>query len=91
MNNEQITETIEAITDLSDHTRLVANAIAPVSSMSEIVMPGNDATGGTVLSLTEAVMGVTAGLMAIAEAINAHDSGMSDVVEAIRELAASQE
>lgn len=31
--------------------------------------PGKDATGGHVESLTEAVMGVTAGLVAIASAI----------------------
>lgn len=33
-------------------------------------VPGRDAAGGRVESLTEAVMGVTAGLMAIAAAID---------------------
>lgn len=39
---------------------------------------GTDAAGGHVTSLTEAVMGLTAGLVKIAEAI-------SDVAEAVRE------
>lgn len=34
--------------------------------------PGHDAAGGTVASLTEAVMGITAGLYAVAEAIREH-------------------
>jgi len=40
--------------------------------------PGHDAAGGTVDSLTEAVMGTTAGLVQIAEAIN-------NLAEAVRE------
>ena len=51
----------------------LANAITPISAMA-----GNDAAGGRVESLTEAVMGVTAGLTRIAEAI-------SDLAEAMRE------
>lgn len=43
--------------------------------------PGRDATGGTVGSLTEAVMGVTAGLCRIADAVN-------ELAEAIREKGA---
>jgi hypothetical protein len=43
----------------------VANSIAPTDGST-----GKDAAGGTVGCLTEAVMGVTAGLMAIAAAIN---------------------
>jgi len=34
--------------------------------------PGHDEAGGTVASLTEAVMGITAGLFAVAEAIREH-------------------
>jgi hypothetical protein len=45
-------------------TRAVADSITPSDAA-----PGHDATGGTVASLTEAVMGVTAGLYAIASAI----------------------
>jgi hypothetical protein len=52
--------------------RVIANAISADAA------PGHDATGGTVNSLTEAMMGVTAGLVRIAEAL-------SEVAEAIRE------
>ena len=52
----------------------ISNAIGGKGS------PGQDATGGTVDSLTEAVMGTTAGLVRIADAI-------SDLAEAIRERA----
>lgn len=51
----------------------LAQAITPLSALT-----GTDATGGTVGSLTEAVMGVTAGLVQIADAI-------SDLAEAVRE------
>ena len=51
----------------------LARAITPLSAMA-----GTDAAGGRVESLTEAVMGVTAGLVQIAEAI-------SDLAEAVRE------
>lgn len=51
----------------------LTDAITPISAL-----PGNDAAGGTVNSLTEAVMGVTAGLVRIADAI-------SDLAEAVRE------
>ncbi len=42
----------------------VAGAITPQGSLA-----GEDATGGRVSSLTEAVMGITAGLVRVAEAI----------------------
>ena len=42
----------------------LARAITP-----QDILGGRDATGGTVLSLTEAVMGVSAGLVQIADAI----------------------
>ena len=45
--------------------RSVASAITPVDAPA-----GKDATGGSVGSLTEAVMGLTAGAMHIADAIN---------------------
>lgn len=43
---------------------LLADAITPQDALS-----GSDASGGTVTSLTEAVMGVSAGLVLIADAI----------------------
>ena len=51
----------------------LARAITPLSALA-----GTDAAGGHVESLTEAVMGVTAGLVQIAEAIG-------DLAEAVRE------
>ncbi len=43
----------------------IANAITPLD-----VMAGRDATGGHIASLTEAVVGITAALVQVAEAIN---------------------
>ncbi len=48
------------------------------SAITEPVMPGHDETGGTVACLTEAVMGITAGLVQVADALN-------NIAEAIRE------
>lgn len=42
----------------------LANAITPIHSL-----PGTDEAGGRISSLTEAVMGITAGLYAVAAAI----------------------
>lgn len=41
--------------------------------------PNQDAAGGTVTSLTEAVMGVTAGLCRIAEAIHHHAETLQEI------------
>jgi hypothetical protein len=54
----------------------IANAITP--SMAA----GKDAAGGTIASLTEAVMGITAGLVRIADAIQ-------EMAEAIREASSA--
>ena len=51
----------------------LARAITPLSALA-----GTDAAGGRVESLTEAIMGVTAGLVQIADAIG-------DLAEAVRE------
>jgi hypothetical protein len=56
---------------LADALRGVRDAIMPPA------MPGRDAAGGHVECLTEAVMGVTAGLFRIAEAIE-------DLADAVR-------
>ena len=55
---------VEVIGVLAAATSRVASAILPPDTT-----PGHDASGGTVASLTEAVMGVSAGLNAIACAI----------------------
>jgi hypothetical protein len=63
-------EVLEALVQAG---RRIGNAITPAN-----VVAGHDATGGHVESLTEAVMGVTAGLAQIAEAIG-------DLAQAVRE------
>lgn len=59
----------------------IANAILPNAAA------GQDETGGTVDSLTEAVMGITAGLVRVAEAIGSIGSGLEEVAGAIDGLA----
>ena len=58
---------------LADGFVKLTRAITPLSALA-----GTDAAGGRVESLTEAVMGVTAGLVRIAEAI-------SDLAASVRE------
>jgi len=69
-NDDELSLT-DAVEHLSDSQSKIALAIT--AGCSE----GTDATGGKVLSLTEAVMGVTAGLCKIADAIG-------DLAEAMR-------
>lgn len=85
MNDEQASEIANAIryasNGLTDDDGFgvpeaiddIAKAITPFG-----VGMGEDATGGKVASLTEAVMGITAGLCKVAEAIG-------DLAEAVRE------
>ena len=63
---------MEEFEEISTRLRLLASAITPYA------LPGIDATGGTVTSLTEATMGVTAGFVQIADAIN-------NLADAVRE------
>lgn len=63
----------ELMDELMDCATRIANSITPVSAVQ-----GTDANGGSVGSLTEAVMGMTFGLVRIAEAI-------TDLAEAVRE------
>ena len=55
----------EDLLEVAEAIRSVAYAVLPRTSVA-----GTDAAGGSVISLTEAVMGVTAGLHAIAESID---------------------
>ena len=66
-------ELVEAIGSAARNLNAVANAIT-----ANDAMPGPDEIGGRVSSLTEAVMGVTSGLVRIAQAI-------SDLADAVRE------
>ena len=59
--NEQ---NLEAIEMMARNAGRVADAICPFPSL-----PGKDASGGYVASLTEAIMGMTGGLVRIAESI----------------------
>lgn len=58
--------------DLPDCVQSIADAITPAGATG-----GKDAAGGTVHSLTEAVMGITAALVLVAKAIEYH----ADVME----------
>jgi hypothetical protein len=69
--NGEPANVVDAIAGLSMPLRRIARAI------TEEGHPGKDECGGTVGSLTEAVMGVTAGLCQIASAI-------SDLADAVR-------
>jgi hypothetical protein len=66
---------------LNGAAHAIGTAITPHAA------PGTDETGGTVTSLTEAVMGITAGLCRIAYAID--NAGLDRVAEAIDNLASA--
>ena len=65
----QDNDTLDA--GLSESIRNVANAIMPIGAVG-----GQDEAGGHVQSLTESIMGVTAGLCLIAGAID----GLADAM-----------
>lgn len=71
--NLESANVVDVIDKLASAVRSAAHAILPAGTA-----PGHDATGGTIDSLTEAVMGVTAGLCKIADSI-------SDLAQAVRE------
>ena len=62
--------------DLSRNIDRLARVGEAITSQGDV---GHDETGGTVTCLTEAVMGVTAGLCKIAEAID----GLADAVRGV--------
>lgn len=66
MEEEQLDKIVGAVKGVRD-------AITPFSAL-----PGRDETGGVITSLTEAVMGMTAGLVKIADSI-------SELAAAVRE------
>jgi hypothetical protein len=69
---------VDALDGITRNLGRVAGAITPLG-----VAPGHDALGGTVCSLTEAVMGMTAAMVQIASAIG-------DLAEAVRERGSSE-
>lgn len=66
--------------ELRETLKLIANAITPTDAMA-----GRDASGGRIESLTEAVMGITAGLFRVAEAIEYHADLVGEVKKGERE------
>ena len=70
MSNENLepANLVDVLDCLAKSTRQIAGAITPQQAAA-----GRDAAGGHVASLTEAVIGVTAGLHAIADAIRDRD------------------
>ncbi len=76
MNASESDKLAQALDHLSKTVGSVGKAITPTDALA-----GHDATGGVITSLTEAVMGVTAGLVQIAQAIN----GLADAVRESRE------
>lgn len=62
--NFEAANVVDVISRLANSTLRIAEAITPRNTA-----PGRDACGGTVDSLTEAVMGLTAGMARIAESI----------------------
>lgn len=63
-SNMEPANVVDVIDSLARAARSVAHAITPLDAS-----PGHDAAGGTVASLTEAIMGVSVGLHSIADAI----------------------
>ncbi len=63
MNEEEIIAIGELSEEITGAIQDVARSIAGTAG------PGHDAAGGTVMCLTEAVMGITAGLFRVADAI----------------------
>jgi hypothetical protein len=73
MSTQYLTGLENVASAIEDAAGTIAHAITPLDAM-----PGKDETGGTIHSLTEAVMGVTAGLCKIADSI-------SDLAQAVRD------
>jgi len=63
-SNGEIANVVDTLHTVGVGAHHIARAITPNG------MTGQDASGGTVGSLTEAIMGVAAGLASVADAIN---------------------
>ena len=70
-SNFEHANVVDVLDRMASCVGAVANAITPSDASA-----GNDATGGRVRSLTEAVMGLTAGMVRISQAIH----GLADAV-----------
>ena len=67
---------------MENELKMIANAITPVGALA-----GTDAAGGRVDSLTEAVMGMTAALVMIAEGISRNADALNTIASSIDYLA----
>ena len=65
---------VDVMSRMSEQTWKLATAITPLDAIS-----GTDATGGHVRSLTEAIMGMTAALVQIADAIRMVSISIDDL------------
>lgn len=72
-SNGEHANVVDVLDRLSSCVRSVARAITPSESAA-----GQDATGGHVASLTEAVMGLTAGMVQIANSIESLADAVRD-------------
>ena len=73
-SNLENANVVDVLSSLSRSTRQIANAITPMG-----VAGGSDGCGNHVESLTEAVMGITDGLIRVADSI-------SELAEAVRRV-----
>ena len=64
---------VQAYEDIRDALYAIAHGINPPGTL-----PGNDAYGGVIMSLTEAVMGIPYGLKDVADAIREHGSDVRE-------------
>lgn len=71
--NGECANVVDTLNRISLAASQIARAITP-----DHAAPGHDATGGTIMSLTEAMMGVTSGLVCIAESISELASAVRD-------------
>lgn len=69
----------DAVNQIASALRAIANAICADA------MPGKDATGGHVASLTEAVMGMTNALMCINERLDLIETHMTNISDTLEE------
>lgn len=79
-NDERL---IEEVRSVASGAYSIASAITANAAAS------HDAAGGTVSSLTEAIMGVTAGLVQVAETLDHLESvacALNNIARAIREM-----
>ncbi len=72
-SNMEPANLVDVVDRLAGAMRLAAHSIFPSDATR-----GHDATGGTICSLTEAVMGLTAGLCRIADSISELANSVKD-------------